>query len=165
VTLSLLFPFFYSYLLHFLSFSHAIIHCSPPTTFCPSSCIFSQCLCLPFYPSLTCYHTTPPAAHSPSIDKPTVPTVHTPRPCNPWHKHRPPQQWKYTQNTQGPQKPAASISSAPPTQVPPFAPPLVPPLPITQVSISSQLAITSSTTTVHRYYGQEVFDIICKQMV
>jgi hypothetical protein len=38
----------------------------------------------------------------------------------------------------------------------------VPPLPITQVSISSLITITTPTPIVYRYYHQEIFYIICK---
>jgi hypothetical protein len=114
--------------LHFPSFSCAIIHCSPAQVIFLSLLIYSVILSsLPHLSPqpVTTLHVPP--THSSPADQPTVPTVHNPRPCNPWHKHPPLQQQKYTPIHKRATKPSS----------PHILSPTHPPLFLTSLSVHS----------------------------
>jgi hypothetical protein len=86
----------------------------------PSYLLSLPLLASPSHPSTTCHHTTPPSYTL--TTQPTIPTIHTPAYCNPWHKH-PPLEWKYTQTH------TRAIKPSSPTILPPPPTPLHPALP------------------------------------
>jgi hypothetical protein len=124
----------------------------PNYSFCSFLSILSPCLCLPHPPSYTYHpqtsllyqhtHPQPPAIFDTSI-------LHYNSRNTPKHK-------------QGLQNPAAPMPLLPLTPLMPSL--LVPPLPITQVSISSQTKINPHPTPTV-YYHQGVLYIIGKPLV
>jgi hypothetical protein len=157
----------YSHLLHFPSFFCTTIHSSP-----------FQLLFLPLvihsFPSST------PLWPSPNLSPHYLSLLHTyhlltsleyklyttPALCNPWHKHPPLLQQKYTQTHTRVTKPSSPIPLNPPTHPFSCSPYFSTTFTNSPKSIMNLMTITSPTPTVYRYYHQGGgFYIICKQLI
>jgi hypothetical protein len=150
--------------LHFLTFSCAIIHCSPSQLLYLLLCIHSLPhlhLCLLSSPNLSPHYLSLLHTHHLLTSQLCTPPV----PCNPWHKHPPLQQQKYTQTCTRATKPSSLCVSSP-THLPFF------PLLLFSVTFTNSLNFyiylnndyPPQTPTVYRYYHQGVF-CICKQLL
>jgi hypothetical protein len=137
-----------SHPLHSPSLYCAKIHCSPSKLLIPPLHTHSLPLSLPS-PSIlpqTVKRLPLPPIHSPPADQPTIPTLHNPNSCNPWHKHPIPQQQKYTQTYTRAIKTSSHYTTFP-THLPHFHPPLlVPPYPMPQTSIASLTNVNFSNS-------------------